>query len=61
MKRKIFNSNKSRIKLDVDEFKPCCWWLRCCNNFPLYVYYDGDVYHYICRLSNIGILPVCTI
>ena len=61
MDRKIFNSRELRIKLDVDEFKPCRWWLRGCNSFFICIYCNGDFDYYVFGFSNKGILPVCTI
>ena len=70
MKRKIFNSDESRIKCKLD-FISCSWWLRSVYNF---IYYgDSDSYHYLGyvhftkHISQIfpdysfGILPSCTI
>ena len=74
MKRKIFNSDESRIKSRIKcklDFIPCSWWLRSVYNF---IYYgDSDSYHYLgyvhftSHISQIfpdysfGISPACTI
>ena len=65
MERKIFNSNKSRIKQDL-EFKSYLWWnrsvfdksgYRClviCIGFYGYATYIFADYYY-------GVAPACTI
>ena len=70
MKRKIFNSRKSRIKRKLD-FISCSWWLRSVYNF---IYYgDSDSYYYLGYVHftsyigqifsdySFGISPACTI
>ena len=70
MKRKIFNSDESKIKLNLN-LQQYSWWLRSAFNF---IYdSDRDSYHYLgyihftSHISQIfpdysfGIPPACTI
>ena len=59
MKRKIFNSCNSRIRLDL-EFNSNYWWIRSSHNSSVGGIYDGIVYCYYID-SFAFILPVCSI
>ena len=63
MRRKIFNSDKSRVRFNFD-FEQAYWRLRSASGFDRYC--SGSIDHnglvtYSFNLINIGILPVCTV
>ena len=68
MEQKIFNSYKSRSKLDINfPFFQNYWWLRSACNYPYisctgYTTLYGNInYNYFDNHLNHGIVPTCTI
>ena len=65
MEQKIFNSDKSRIKRDLDKLFQHYWWLRsACNDNPftfqccIALYGSNTVIH---TKIKCGIIPTCAI
>ena len=64
MEQKIFNSDKSRIKRDLDKLFQHYWWLRSACNDHYYAYsavnFYGGVNNFHTQF-NYGISPTCMI
>ena len=62
MEQKIFNSDKSRTKLDL-KFNHGYWWIRSTDysHYSIgYVYHNTNIYYYN-TIKGIGVIPVCMI
>ena len=62
MEQTIFNSDKSRTKIDL-KFNNDYWWLRSTDYFHGsigYVYHNTNIYYYN-AIKCIGVVPVCMI
>ena len=69
MERKIFNSDKSRIRLNFN-FKTSYWWIRSTDSLHRSITCaitdngtidDNGYVYYVFTFKNYGVLPACTI
>ena len=55
MERKIFNSNKSRIKLNINEFKRRYWMFRSAASINKYA---ANFVNYFCQIILPGFIAI---